>query len=246
MSARRPSTPPSSSRKAAASRGSADARLDGSAASTVASSTDGAGLRTDGSGPRGDGASAGIHGVFEAEQERLLVESAKSGDHAAIEALYRTHYSTIYRYALFRVGSASAAEDVASQVFLGMVRHLPRFSWKDKPFVAWLYAIAQKQVAQHHRSAGRAMPVVGLDQAEALIADGAGPEATAQERERRLQLAGALRTLPDSQREVVLLRYVLSLSLAETAAAIDKSEGAVKQLQVRGLATLKEILERRV
>jgi len=175
-------------------------------------------------------------------QERRLVESAREGDQGAIEALYRTYYPVVYRYALFRVGSATVAEDVTSQVFLGMVRHLPRFSWKGKPFVAWLYSIAQKQVAQHHRSAGRTARTVGLDQAEDIIANTAGPEATAQERERRLRLAGALRMLPESQREVVLLRHVLSLSLAETAAAVDKTEGAIKQLQLRGLATLKEIL----
>lgn len=174
--------------------------------------------------------------------EHQLVEHARTGDEGAIEALYRTYYPVVYRYALFRVGSATAAEDVTSQVFLGMVRHLPRFSWKGKPFVAWLYAIAQKQVAQHHRSAGRSAPTVGLEQAEELIADTAGPDATVHERERRLRLAGALRMLPESQREVVLLRYVLSLSLAETAAAVDKSEGAIKQLQLRGLATLKDIL----
>ncbi|MCJ7795821.1 MAG: sigma-70 family RNA polymerase sigma factor [Thermoleophilia bacterium] len=175
-------------------------------------------------------------------REHQLVEAARTGEEGAIEALYRTYYPVVYRYALFRVGSATAAEDVTSQVFLGMVRHLPRFSWKGKPFVAWLYAIAQKQVAQHHRSAGRAAPTVGLEQAEELIADTAGPDATVHERERRLRLAGALRMLPESQREVVLLRYVLSLSLAETAAAVDKTEGAIKQLQLRGLATLKDIL----
>lgn len=175
-------------------------------------------------------------------QERRLVESARTGDEGAIEALYRTYYPVVYRYALFRVGSATVAEDVTSQVFLGMVRHLPRFTWKGKPFVAWLYAIAQKQVAHHHRSSGRAARTVGLEQAEDLIADTAGPEATAQERERRLRLAGALRMLPESQREVVLLRHVLSLSLAETAAAVNKTEGAIKQLQLRGLASLKEIL----
>lgn len=175
-------------------------------------------------------------------KERRLVESARTGDESAIEALYRTYYPVVYRYTLFRVGSATVAEDVTSQVFLGMVRHLPRFSWKGKPFVAWLYAIAQKQVAHHHRSSGRAARAVGLDQAEDLIADTAGPEATAQEREWRLRLAGALRMLPENQREVVLLRHVLSLSLAETAAAVDKTEGAIKQLQQRGLATLRDIL----
>ena len=75
-----------------------------------------------------------------------------------------------------------------------------------------------------------------------MISDTAGPHATAVERERRLRLAQALDQLPDSQREVVLLRYVLSLSLAETAAAIERSEGAVKQLQMRGLTALRGLL----
>ena len=81
-----------------------------------------------------------------------------------------------------------------------------------------------------------------MDQVGPLPADdphvGAGLEAE----ERRAQLGRALRMLPESQREVIILRHVLSLSLAETAASLDRSEGAVKQLQVRGLATLKDIL----
>jgi len=48
--------------------------------------------------------------------------------------------------------------------------------------------------------------------------------------------------LPEGQREVIMLRYILSLSIAETAAVVDRTEGAVKQLQLRALATLKDLL----
>ena len=58
----------------------------------------------------------------------------------------------------------------------------------------------------------------------------------------RLRVARALTQMPDGQREVITLRYVLALSLAETAAAVGRTEGAVKQLQLRGLSTLKAIL----
>lgn len=176
-----------------------------------------------------------------ASEEHRLVEAARAGDGQAVEALYRTYYGTIYRYSLLRVGVPAAAEDVASQVFLGMIRGLPRFRWQGKPFVAWLYAIAQKQVALHHRGAARAPGCLELEGGEDLVADTVGPEATTEERERRVRLCSALRMLPASQREVVLLRYVLGLSLEETAAAIERSEGAVKQLQIRGLATLREV-----
>lgn len=180
--------------------------------------------------------------VVDPAQEHALVEAARAGDEGAIGALYRTYYDLIYRYVLFRVVTPSAAEDLTSQVFLAMVRSLRRFEWQGRPFLAWLYAIAQKQVAFHRRSAGRAPAHVELDAAAEMISDTAGPHATAVQRERRLQLAQALDQLPDSQREVVLLRYILSLSLAETAAAIERSEGAVKQLQMRGLAALRDLL----
>ncbi len=83
---------------------------------------------------------------------------------------------------------------------------------------------------------------VDLNEALHLVADTAGPETGAEEREQRVALAQALRQLPDTQREVIILRYVLSLSLAETAAALERSEGAIKQLQLRALAGLRGIL----
>ena len=74
------------------------------------------------------------------------------------------------------------------------------------------------------------------------MAQSAGPDATAEDRERRLAIARALQKVPEGQREVIMLRYILSLSVAETAAAVGRTEGAVKQLQLRGLASLKNLL----
>ena len=176
------------------------------------------------------------------KRERKLVEAACRGEHSAIEALYRNHYDTIFRYVTLRLGSAAAAEDVASQVFLGMIRGLSRYQDEGKPFIAWLYGIAQRQIAFFQRGQGRQPLPVDLDSAGELLADTAGPHATAEGRELRLRVAKALGRLPDGQREVITLRYVLSLSLAETAAAVGRTEGAVKQLQLRGLNTLKSIL----
>jgi RNA polymerase sigma-70 factor (ECF subfamily) len=177
-------------------------------------------------------------------RERRLVEAACRGENSAVEALYRTHFDTIYRYVLLRLGSPSAAEDVTSQVFLGMVRGLGRYRDEGKPFVAWLYGIAQKQIAFFQRRQSRAPDPVDLDAAAELVANSAGPHATAEQRELRVGIAQALSKVPEGQREVIMLRYILSLSLAETAAIVGRTEGAVKQLQLRGLATLKAIMGR--
>lgn len=178
----------------------------------------------------------------ERRRERRLVEAACRGEESAIEALYRTHYDTVFRYVLLRLGSRTAAEDVTSQVFLGMVRGLGRYRDEGKPFVAWLYGIAQKQIAFFLRGQRRAPNNVDLDAAAELAADGAGPHATAEQRELRAGIAQALGRVPEGQREVLMLRYVLSLSLAETAEVVGRTEGAVKQLQLRGLQTLKNVI----
>ena len=83
-----------------------------------------------------------------------------------------------------------------------------------------------------------------LDAAAELAAQSAGPDATAEQRELRAGIARALNKVPEGQREVIMLRYILSLSVAETAAVVGRTEGAVKQLQLRGLATLRDILGR--
>ncbi|NLO28062.1 MAG: sigma-70 family RNA polymerase sigma factor [Actinobacteria bacterium] len=178
----------------------------------------------------------------ERRREQRLVEAACRGEESAVEALYRTHFDTIYRYVLLRLGSTAAAEDVTSQVFLGMIKGLGRYQDQGRPFVAWLYGIAQRQIAFFQRSQGRAPTPVDLDAATELVADSAGPDATAEERELRVAVARALGKVPKGQREVIMLRYVLSLSVAETAALVGRTEGAVKQLQLRGLATMKNIL----
>ncbi|NLE74141.1 MAG: sigma-70 family RNA polymerase sigma factor [Actinobacteria bacterium] len=173
--------------------------------------------------------------------EERVVAQAQGGDQSAIEDLYRSHVDRVYRYLLFRLGSVTAAEDVTGQVFLAMVRRLPRYKDQGRPFIAWLYGIARKQALYYRRVESRA-EAVDLEQIEDVVADTAGPEATAAERERRVMLAEAIHRLPESQRDTVLLRYVLSLSLAETAAALGKSEGAVKQLALRGLKGLRDLL----
>jgi RNA polymerase sigma-70 factor, ECF subfamily len=178
----------------------------------------------------------------ERRREQRLVEAACRGEESAIEALYRTHFETIYRYVFLRLGSPAAAEDVTSQVFLGMIRGLGRYQDQGKPFVAWLYGIAQKQIAFFLRGQSRAPGPLDLDAAAELVAGSAGPHATAEQREMRVAIAKALSKVPDGQREVIMLRYILSLPVAETAAIVGRTEGAVKQLQLRGLATLKTIL----
>ncbi|HZJ02311.1 MAG TPA: sigma-70 family RNA polymerase sigma factor [Thermoleophilia bacterium] len=179
--------------------------------------------------------------------EGELVRAAQRGDEAALESLYRAHYDQVYRYLLFRTGNPTVAEDIACQVFLAVVRGLSRYRHGDKPFLAWLYGIARNQLAQFYRESARRpqngayyAPLNG--EAEPVDEDG-GPAEDLERREQRERLSLALAGLPDPQREVVLLRSLLDLSIVETAELVGKSEGAVKQLHRRGLSSLRTRLE---
>jgi RNA polymerase sigma-70 factor, ECF subfamily len=176
--------------------------------------------------------------------EAELVAAAQRGEERALEALYRSHYERIYRYVLFRVGDRAAAEDVTAQVFLAMVRGVSQYEHRDRPFLAWLYGISRKQVAVHFREASRRngdCHDTGGAEAESDGAHGDvwGPEHDYERREQNAKLALALRALPEAQREIVLLRSLLDLSIEQTAQITGKSRGAVKQLHRRALDSLR-------
>lgn len=122
---------------------------------------------------------------------------------------------------------------MVQEVFLVVWRRLPGFELRHEgSFPGWLFRIARNVVADRARRARR-HSTAPLDSA---------PEASVEFEGGTLSqrvLVDALRTLPEAQREVVMLRFLLDLSLADVAAAVGKSEGAVVQLQLRGLHRLR-------
>lgn len=165
-------------------------------------------------------------------EEADLVERAKTSP-AAFHQLYVTHLSGLYRYAYYRTGNQVQAEDIVAQTFLLVWQGLPRYQQRGIPFSHWLFRIAGNVLVKYQRK----QQGHGLrwDPEDQPIAGSATEQA-----EMRLDLLRWLRTLPDSQQQVLALRYVQDLSLHEVAKIMGKSEGAVKQLAWRGLSTLRE------
>jgi RNA polymerase sigma-70 factor (ECF subfamily) len=172
--------------------------------------------------------------------EAKLVRRAKDGDSGAFAQLYDQHQAAIYRYIFYRVGSEAAAEDLTSEVFVRLVESIDDFTYRGRPLVAWLYTIARNLVSDHHRRRGRAV-IVPLD--ESLQADACDPEAAADQALSQERLAEALEQLTEDQRQVLLLKFMEGLDNATVAQVLDKSYGAVKALQHRGLASLQRILD---
>jgi RNA polymerase sigma-70 factor (ECF subfamily) len=172
------------------------------------------------------------------DDERVWVERARRGDSAAIGWLYDRYYDRIYRYVLFKVGSAEEAEDLAAQVFLHMIEAIHGFQWQGPTFASWLYRIAHNQVVDFLRRRTR-RPQVDIDPlASLLIADTGDPYAWAEAALMRDHLRAALNRLTDVQAQVIALKFGGGLSNAEVAQVLDRTEGAVKALQYSALQNL--------
>lgn len=164
--------------------------------------------------------------------ERGLIEAAQQ-DPSRFAALYEIHFERVYAYVWRRLGNREAAEDVTSEVFHHALANLPRFEWRGAPFGAWLMRIASNAIADRWRRGSR-------EQTDALANDPASAEPNPEEIEIRAQLFRLVQELPVEQRKVVQMRFAEEKSIREIAQALGRTEGAVKQLQFRGIQTLRE------
>jgi RNA polymerase sigma-70 factor (ECF subfamily) len=164
--------------------------------------------------------------------ERRLIEAAQQ-DPSRFAALYEIHFERVYAYVLRRLGDREATEDVTSEVFHHALANLPRFEWRGAPFGAWLMRIAANAIADRWRRGSR-------ERTDALANDPAGAEPSPEEIEIRAQLFRLVQELPIEQRKVVQMRFAEEKSIREIAQALGRTQGAVKQLQFRGIQALRE------
>jgi RNA polymerase sigma-70 factor (ECF subfamily) len=171
------------------------------------------------------------------ERVAALVELAQGGDADAFGLLYERYVDLVYRYVYVRVGSSQVAEDLTSETFIRALRRIDSFSWQGKDIAAWFVTIARNLITDNAKSARFRLEVTTADMIDAdQRVD--GPENEVLRRLRDTRLFEAVKSLKPEQAECVLLRFMQGMTLAETALVIGKSEGAVKQLQLRAVRAL--------
>ena len=196
-----------------------------------------------GSGPIGDEDRATSSEVDESERERLiaLVELARSGDKDAFGLLYDHYQASIYRFLYYRTRSQALAEDLTSETFFRALRSMNNFRWQGKDFGAWLMTIARNLTTDHFKSGRTRLEMTTEDMAPHDDTT-EGPENAVIAGLTNEVLLKALTELPTEQRECLIMRFLQGLSIAETALALSRSDGAVKQLQLRGVRNLAKLL----
>jgi RNA polymerase sigma-70 factor (ECF subfamily) len=179
----------------------------------------------------------------EGERTRMiaLVELARGGDSEAFGQLYDHYQGSVYRFLYYRTRSQTLAEDLTSETFLRALRNMSGFRWQGKDFGAWLMTIARNLCTDHFK-AGRTRLEQTTDDMGAHDNATEGPENAVLAGLTNEVLLDGLRQLSDEQRDCLIMRFLQGLSIAETAEILGRSDGAVKQLQLRGVRNLAKLV----
>ena len=162
------------------------------------------------------------------------------GDREALEALYLLHFDRIYSYLHMSVGNRHDAEDLTTQTFLKMLESIGRFRWQSAPFSAWLFRIAHNLSMDHFRARRRWQPEEEVP--EPIGSEEPSAELEAMQSIGRQSMMELIEKLSPEQQQVLMLKFLFNFSNGDAGTILDKSEGAVKSLQHRALASLQKQL----
>lgn len=171
-----------------------------------------------------------------------LVSRAQRGDQSAFRRLYTQYYDVVYAYGRMMLKDPHEAEDVTQDVFVRVLRMLPRYQTRAGcPFRVLLLRIARNRAIDYLRKQ-KPCEVEPADQLERRLAPVDHDLPVSITGLSDAQLALALKRLPIGQRQVLVLRYMLGLSTDEVADVMDATPKAVRNLQYRGLSYLRSAL----
>jgi RNA polymerase sigma-70 factor (ECF subfamily) len=177
----------------------------------------------------------------ERDRVNALVTLAQQGDAEAFGLVYDRYVDQIYRYLYYRVGSHALAEDLTSETFLRALRRIDSFTYTGKDIGAWFTTIARNLVTDHVKSSRFKLEVTTADMLDADRGDD-GIEQQVLDRLQNAALLDAVKALKPEQQECIVLRFLQGLSVAETAGVMSRTEGAIKQLQLRAVRALAKLL----
>ena len=170
--------------------------------------------------------------------EKLLLK-ARAYDQEALAKIYDLFSDELYGYAYKHVGTPQIAEDLVAETFHRFLTALERGGGPEDHLRAYLYRITHNLITDLYR---REPPPTQELEEEQLVEDSPGPAGIVAEQQDAESVRQALRLLTPDQRQVLTLKFLEGWSSAEIAQSMEKSLGAVKALQHRGVASLQRIL----
>jgi RNA polymerase sigma-70 factor (ECF subfamily) len=173
-----------------------------------------------------------------------LIKKAKQGDTHAFGDLYECHAPVIFRYLYAHLDSQMDAEDLTGEVFLKAWQSLPKYTERGVPFLAFLFRIARNVLVDHYRQSNR-LESKSPDELDGYKAEGnAEPVETIGNQIEHQKILQVLNRLRPDYKSLLTLRFISELSPEETAQVMKRSVGAIRVLQHRALAALRQEIEK--
>src|SRR5262245_53178275 len=169
------------------------------------------------------------------EDDQLLIEAAQR-DPTRFAEVYERYFDRVYAFIARRVHNRHETEDLTSEVFHQALANIGRFEWRGSPFLAWLLRIASNAITDRWERQGRERGNPAPVEAEHV------PEDEVAAADELARVFRHVRRLPPEQRRVIVGRFVREKSIRDLARELQKTDGAVKQLQLRAIDTLRKRL----
>src|SRR4030042_109254 len=178
------------------------------------------------------------------DEDHELIKKAQRGDPQAFGDLYESHAPAIFRYLFAHLDSRMDAEDLTGEVFLKAWQSLPKYVEHGVPFLAFLFRIAHNALVDHYRQNKR-IEHKSPDEMEGFKEEGIPePVEMVSIRMEHQQILRVLSKLRADYQSVLTLRFISEISPEETSQVMERSVGAIRVLQHRALAALREELDK--
>ncbi|NEY70984.1 RNA polymerase sigma factor [Bacillus mesophilus] len=173
--------------------------------------------------------------------DQQLTEEIKSGSEAAMEVLTRKYYKPIYAFVYRKVGNKDTAYDLTQEIFIKVIQRIPSYSQKGT-FKSWLYTIAVNHCRDYWRSAPYQSSLKQSELPQSLESKERSVSYIFERKETREQVRGAIQSLPDYQKEALILKYYQDMKIKEIAEVTNSSIPTVKSRLKQGLGKLANLL----
>lgn len=178
---------------------------------------------------------------FDDPQE--IIRQAKKGDRKAFERLYKMYYVPIFRYIYLRIRNKQETEDIVQEVFMKIYGSIESYQDQGKDSLAYFFTIARNKVIDSYRKKKNVSLDENLVVFEQLESHYDNPEELFEQNENARIVNLAIQSLNDTQKEVVIMKYINGLSNNQIAQILGRKEDAIRQIQHRALKVLKQRLE---
>ena len=173
--------------------------------------------------------------------ERQLLKDLQKLDPEAITEIHNRYFASIFRYARYRLGDSSLAEDIVSETFVRLLNASHNGKGPRSSMRGWLMGTVSNLINDHFRQSYN-QPVTTSTENLELAASVGNPALDVEHSDRQQAIREALLTLPAAQQHVLALRFGSGCTLLETAEIMNKKPNAIKQLQFRALNNLRQQL----